>query len=97
MPTAQVVKSATWLATEMGLFHATAELRVCSRQSMAAGFTNRTSFTIEVGEEVTLSLNLEGVQVNYWEVDANSDFIDGFEFVSDAIPPGVLEGPFQRA
>ena len=97
LPTAQVVKSATWLATGMGLFHATAGATGLQSSVDGAGFTNRASFTIDVGEDVTISLNLEGVQVNYWEVDANSDFIDGFEFVSDAIPPGVLEGPFQRA
>ena len=96
LPTAQVVKSATWLATGMGLFHATAGATGLQSSVDGASFTNRTSFTIDVGEEVTLSLNLDGVQVNYWEVDANSDLIDGFDFVSDAIPPGVLEGPFQR-
>ena len=97
MPTAQVAKSATWLATGMGLFHATAGATGLQSSVDGGSFTNRTSFTVEVGEEVTLSLNLEGVQVNYWEVDAkNSDLIDGFEFVSDAIPPGSLEGPFQR-
>ena len=97
LPTAQVVKSATWLATGMGLFHATAGATGLQSSVDGGSFTNRTSFTVEVGEEVTLSLNLEGVQVNYWEVDAkNSDLIDGFEFVSDAIPPGSLEGPFQR-
>ena len=96
LPTAQVVKSATWLATGMGLFHATAGATGLQSSVDGASFTNRTSFTIDVGEEVSLSLNLDGVQVNYWEVDANSDLIDGFDFVSDAIPPGVLEGPFQR-
>ena len=97
LPTAQVIKSATWLATGMGLFHATAGATGLQSSVDGGSFTNRTSFTVEVGEEVTLSLNLEGVQVNYWEVDAkNSDLIDGFEFVSDAIPPGSLEGPFQR-
>jgi len=96
LPTAQVVKSATWIATGMGLFHATAGATGLQSSVDGASFTNRTSFTVEVGEQVTLSLSLEGVQVNYWEIDAKSDFIDGFQFVSDATPPGVLEGPFQR-
>lgn len=96
LPTPQVVKSATWLATGMGVFHATAGATGLQSSIDGAGYTDRTSFTIEVGEEVTLSLNLDGVQVNYWEVDAASDLIDGFDFVSDALPPGTLEGPFQR-
>jgi len=96
LPTAQVVKSATWIATGMGLFHATAGATGLQSSVDGASFTNRTSFTVDVGHQVTLSLKLDGVQVNYWEIDANSGFIDGFQFVSDATPPGALEGPFQR-
>ena len=96
VPSAQIIRSATWLATGMGLFHATAGATGLQSSVDGASFTNRTAFTIDVGEETTLSLNLEGVQVAYWEIDAASDFVDGFDFISDQIPPGLLEGPFQR-
>ncbi|MEC7906495.1 MAG: hypothetical protein VYC82_04660 [Verrucomicrobiota bacterium] len=96
LPTAQVVKSTTWLATGMGLFHATAGATGLQSSVNLGTYTNRTSFTCDVGEEVVLTIRLENTQVSYWEVDANSDLIDGLDFVSDALPAGTLEGPLER-
>lgn len=96
-PLARIVQSTTWVATSMGVFHATAGATgLKSQQNGGSVRDAKDVYVIEVGEEVTLSFNLEGVVVDYWEIDADSDLVDGLSFISDANPPGSLEGPFDR-
>ena len=97
MPVAQVVKSATWLATGMGLFHATAGATGLQTSVNFSSPSNRTSFTFEVGEQVFLEVQLEGVLgLSYWEIDARSDLVDGFDFVDTQLNSVPLLGPFTR-
>jgi len=96
LPAAQVVKSATWLATGMGLFHATAGATGLKTQVNGGSQSNNTSFTFEVGEQVSLSLLLENAGISYWEIDARSDLVDGLDFFNiqgDQVP---LLGPEPR-
>ena len=97
LPAAQVVKSATWLATGMGLFHATAGATGLITQVNGGSQSNKTSFTFEVGEQVSLSLVLDGIPgISYWEIDARSDLVDGLDFFNiqgDQVP---LLGPEPR-
>lgn len=95
-PLSHVVKWTTWTATTMGVFHATAGASGLLTQRDAGSATSSVDFdNVRIGEEVVLSVRLDGVAVDYWEVDANSDFVDGLEFVSD-VQGESLEGPFER-
>ena len=96
-PMARIVQSATWVATSMGVFHATAGATGLKSQQNGGSIRDaKDVYTIEVGEEVTLSFNLDGVLVDYWEIDADSDLVDGLDFISDADPAGPFEGPLER-
>ena len=95
-PVSQVVRLTTYVATAMGVFHATAGATglVTSRDS--GSFTSNVDFkNVEVGEQVSLSVQLEGALVDYWEIDFASDLVDGLDFVSDK-PGEIFEGPFER-
>ena len=95
-PFSQVVRLTTYVATAMGVFHATAGATglVTSRDSGSS--TSNVDFkNVEVGKPVSLSLQLDGVLVDYWEIDFASDLVDGLDFVSDK-PGEIFEGPFER-
>ncbi len=95
-PFSQVFRLTTYAATAMGVFHATAGATglVTSRDS--GSYTNNVDFkNVEVGEPVSLSVQLEGALVDYWEIDFASDLVDGLDFVSDK-PGEIFEGPFER-
>lgn len=97
LPTAQVVKSVTWIATGMGLFHATAGATGLITQVNGGSTSNKTSFTFEVGEQVSLILALDGVPgISYWEIDARSDLVDGLDFFNIQGEQVPLLGPEPR-
>ncbi len=95
-PLSHIVRMTTWTATSLGVFHATAGATGLQTQRDLGRPTDSVNFDdVLIGEEVLLTIRLDGVNVDYWEVDANSDFVDGLEFVSDVMGE-VLQGPFER-
>lgn len=96
-PVARIVQGTTWLATTMGVFHATAGATGLLASRDGGSFrTVDESYVAEIGQQVTLAFKLDGAPIVSWEVDFESDLVDGLAFINTS-GEEVLAGPFERA
>lgn len=95
-PVARIVQGTTWLATTMGVFHATAGATglLASRDGGSFRTVDET-YVAEIGEQVTLAFKLDDPSIVSWEVDFESDLVEGLDFIN-ANGEEVLAGPFER-
>ena len=95
-PVARIIQGTTWLATTMGVFHATAGATGLLASRDGGSFrTIDLSYVAEIGEQVTLAFKLDGAPIVSWEVDFESDLVDGLAFINTS-GEEVLAGPFER-
>jgi hypothetical protein len=95
-PVARIVQGTTWLATTMGVFHATAGATGLLASRDGGSFrTVDESYVAEIGQHVTLAFKLDGAPIVSWEVDFESDLVDGLAFINTS-GEEVLAGPFER-
>lgn len=95
-PVARIVQGTAWLATTMGVFHATAGATGLLASRDGGSFrTIDETYVAEIGEQVTLAFKLDGSSIVSWEVDFESDLVDGLDFINTS-GEEVLAGPFER-